>query len=164
MEKNRVKLSVLLESVNYCSDVESDGYYVVKDTNEIIEYGEDLSDDFMNDEICEFLSSDKCIQLPTLHDIDDSASNWNRDITFKYIDEFVDDEKQKKILTRAYKSIFGNRILPAFPGSPRFAKELGRLGRTEEWNQYIKEARSAYELDFIKKWCAEHNVEIVYDE
>ncbi len=27
----QVKLSVLLNSVNYCSDVETDGYYVVKE-------------------------------------------------------------------------------------------------------------------------------------
>lgn len=54
-EKYQVKLSVLLESVVYCSDVESDGYYVVKGTNEIIAYGEDISDEYiMEDEVWTF--------------------------------------------------------------------------------------------------------------
>lgn len=70
-KKYQVKLSVLLESVEYCSDVESDGYYVVNGTNEIIEYGEDLSDEYiMEDEVWAFLESNECLQLPTLHDIE----------------------------------------------------------------------------------------------
>lgn len=77
-KKYQVKLSVLLESVEYCSDVESDGYYVVKGTNEIIQYGEDLSDEYiMEYEGWEFLESNECLQLPTLHDIDNFTPDWN---------------------------------------------------------------------------------------
>lgn len=167
MGKNyRVKLSVLLNSVSYGSDVESDGYYVVKDTNEIIEYGEDLSDSFMDkdDKIYEFLLSDKCLQLPTVHDLIKSAPDLHRDITLKYIDEIIEDEKQKKILTKAYKSKFCNRIVPSIPGSSKFNKEIRKLGRTVEWNEFIWEVYGVYELEFVRKWCDEHNVEIIYDE
>lgn len=162
--KYQVKLSVLLESVEYCSDVESDGYYVVNGTNEIIAYGEDLSDEYiMEDEVWTFLESNECLKLPTLHEIDNFTPDWNRNITLKYIDVMIEDEKQKKILTKAYKSIFGNQILPAFPGSTKFNKELGKLGRMEEWNQFIRETYKAHQLEFVKLWCQEHNVEIVYD-
>ena len=44
-EKYQVELSVLLESLEYCSDVESDGYYIVRGSNKIIAYGEDLSEE-----------------------------------------------------------------------------------------------------------------------
>lgn len=163
-EKYQVKLSVLLESVVYCSDVESDGYYVVKGTNEIITYGEDLSDEYiMEDEVWAFLESNECLQLPTLHDIDNFTPDWNRDITLKYIDVMISDVKQKKLLTKAYKSILGNRILPAFPGSTKFNKELGKLRRMEEWNQFIGKAYKAHQLEFVTTWCQEHNVEIIFD-
>ena len=159
-----VKLSVLLESLEYCSDVESDGYYVVKGTNEIIEYGEDLSDEYiMEDEVWKFLESNECLQLPTYHDIDNFTPDWSRDITLKYIDVMIDDEKQKKLLTKAYKSIFNNRILPAIPGSTKFCKKLGEFRRMEEWDQFIKEAYKVHQLEFVTIWCQEHNVEIVYD-
>ncbi len=145
-DKYRVKLSVLLDSLAYCSDVESDGYYVVKGTNEIIAYGEDLSEEYVQeDETWGFLQSNECLQLPTMHDIDDS-SDWSREITLKYIDEKIEDEKQKKHLTKAYKSIFGNRIMPSFPGSTKFCSELGKLGRKEEWNQFIRESRQKREI------------------
>ncbi len=163
-KKYQVKLSVLLESVEYCSDVESDGYYVVNGTNEIIEYGEDLSDEYiMEDEVWAFLESNECLQLPTLHDIENYTPDWNRGITLKYIDVMIEDEKQKKHLIKAYKSIFSNHILPALPGSTKFNKELGKLGRMEEWNQFIREAYKAHQLEFVTIWCQEHNVEIVYD-
>lgn len=163
-KKYQVKLSVLLESVEYCSDVELDGYYVVKGTNEIIQYEEDLSDEYiMVDEVWGFLESNECLQLPTLHDIDNFTPDWNRDITLKYIDVMIEDEKQKKLLTKAYKSIFINHILHAFPGSTKFNKELGKLGRMEEWNQFIREAYKAHQLEFVTTWCQEHNVEIIYD-
>lgn len=163
-EKYKVRLSALLESVEYCSDVESDGYYVVKDTNEIIAYGEDLSEEYvMEDEAWAFLEANECLQLPTLHDIDNFAPDWNRDITLKYIDVMIVDEKQKKLLIKAYKSIFGNQILSAFPGSTKFNKELGKLGRTEEWNKFVQEEYKVHQLNFITTWCQEHNVEIIYD-
>lgn len=163
-EKYQLKLSVLLESLEYCSDVESDGYYIVNGTNEIITYGEDLSDEYiMEDEVWTFLESNECLQLPTLHDIDNFVPNWNRDITLKYIDVMIADEKQKKLLIKAYKSIFGNQILPAFPGSTKFNKELGKLGRTEEWNQFIRKEYKAHQLEFVTIWCQEHNVKIIYD-
>lgn len=165
MEKEyQVKLSVLIESVEYCSDVESDGYYVEKGTNKIIEYGEDLSNEFfMGDETWAYLESHECLQLPTLHDLDNSAPDWSRDITLKYIDVMVEDKKQKIILTKAYNSIFGNRILPALPGSSKFAKELGKMGRKKEWDQFVNESYKAHQLNFIKEWCKEHNVEILFD-
>ena len=46
-EKYQVELSVLLESLEYCSDVESDGYYIVRGSNKIIAYGEDLSEEYL---------------------------------------------------------------------------------------------------------------------
>ena len=125
-EKYQVELSVLLESLEYCSDVRSDGYYIVRGSNKIIAYGEDLSEEYLGeDAVWEFLQSNECIKLPTLHEIEDASPNWNRDITFKYIDEMINDTKQKKLLTKAYKSIFGNRILRAFPGSSKL-KDLAR--------------------------------------
>lgn len=164
MVEYQVKLSVLLDSLDYCSDVESDGYYVVNGTNEIIKYGEDLSDEYvMEDDVWKFLELNKCLQLPTIHDLDNSAPNWNRDITFKYIDVMIIDEKQRKLLSKAYKSVFNNRILPAFPGSSKFNKELGELGRMEEWNQFIREEFKIHQMKFIEAWCQEHNVEIIYD-
>ena len=160
--KYQVKLSVLLESLEYCSDVESDGYYIVRGSNEIIEYGEDLSEEYLSeDEVWKFLQSHECIQLPNLHEIEDSSPDWNRDITFKYIDEMIDDMKQKKLLIKAYKSIFGNRILRAFPGSSKFCAELGKLGRIDEWNRFIKEKYQVHQLEFIKKWCENNSVEII---
>ena len=150
--------------MEYCSDVESDGYYVVNGTNEIISYGEDLSDEYtMEDEVWTFLETNECLQLPTLRDIDKFKPDWNRDITLKYIDVMIADEKQKKNLSKAYKSIFGNQILAAFPGSTKFSKELGKLGRTEEWNRFTREAYKAHQVEFVTAWCQEHNVEIVFD-
>ena len=98
-EKYQVELSVLLESLEYCSDVESDGYYIVRGSNKIIAYGEDLSEEYLGeDAVWKFLQSNECIKLPTLHEIEDASPNWNRDITFKYIDEMINDTKQKKLL------------------------------------------------------------------
>ena len=83
-EKYQVELSVLLESLEYCSDVESDGYYIVRGSNKIIAYGEDLSEEYLGeDAVWKFLQSNECIKLPTLHEIEDASPNWNRDITFK---------------------------------------------------------------------------------
>ena len=164
MEGYQVKLSVLLESLEYCSDVESDGYYVVNGTNEIIKYGEDLSDEYdMESDVWKFLESNKCLQLPTLHDLDNSVPNWTRDITFKYIDVMITDEKQKKLLCKAYKSVFNNRILPAFPGSSKFNMKLGELGRMEEWNKFIREEYKTYQIEFLTAWCQEYNVDIIFD-
>ncbi|MCF0115774.1 MAG: hypothetical protein HUJ56_10490 [Erysipelotrichaceae bacterium] len=161
--KYTVKLSVLLESVEYCSDVESEGYYLVKDTNQIIPYGEDLSE-FRNDEKeLTFLTSNKCLQLPTNHDLERFAPDWSKDITLKYIDVMISDEKQKKMLTKAYNSLFNNRILPAIPGSSKFCKELGKLGRMEEWDHFIIEMYEKLQMEFINKWCQEHNIGIEYD-
>lgn len=39
VKKYQVKLSVLLDSIEYCSDVEEDGYYVVRSTNDITVWG-----------------------------------------------------------------------------------------------------------------------------
>lgn len=97
----------------------------------------------------------------TVHEIEDASPNWNRDITFKYIDEMINDTKQKKLLTKAYKSIFGNRILHAFPGSSKFCAELAKLGRMDEWNLFIKEKYEAHQLEFAKKWCKDNNVKII---
>lgn len=102
MAKYQAKLSVLLDSPDYCSDVESDGYYVVHGTNEIIKYGEYLSDEYVHeDEVWGFLKSIKCLQLPTLHNPDDSSPNWCRDITLKYIDVMIADEKTEKAPDRS---------------------------------------------------------------
>ena len=164
MAKYQVKLSVLLNSLDYCSDVESDGYYVVQGTNKIIEYGEDLSDEYVHeDEVWNFLESNECLQLPTLHDLDDAAPDWARDITLKYIDVMIVDEKQKKLLTKAYKSVFNNRIMAAFPGSEKFNKELGRLGRMKEWDRFVVEEFKAHQMKFLAAWCQENDVEIIYD-
>ena len=161
-EKYQVELSVLLESLEYCSDVESDGYYIVRGSNKIIAYGEDLSEEYLGeDAVWKFLQSNECIKLPTLHEIEYASPNWNRDITFKYIDEMINDTKQKKLLTKAYKSIFGNRILHAFPGSSKFCAELAKLGRMDEWNLFIKEKYEAHQLEFAKKWCKDNNVKII---
>ena len=60
MGEYQVKLSVLLDSLEYCSDVESDGYYVINDTNEIIKYGEDLSDEYnMESDVWKLLELNK---------------------------------------------------------------------------------------------------------
>ena len=159
----RVKLSVLQDSLEYYSDVESDGYYVVKGTNEIIAYGEGLSEWYVKeDETWAFLQSNECLRLPTMNDIDDS-SDWGREITLRYINEKIEDVKQKKHLTKAYKSIFDNRILPSFPGSTKFCSELGKLGLMEEWNQFVNESHQKRELEYITSWCQEHDVEIEYD-
>ena len=104
-EKYRIKLSVLLDSLEYCSDVESDGYYVVQGSNEVIMYGEGLSEEYVGeDELSAYLQSKECLQLPTLHDIDASAPNWNQEITIRYMDEMIEDDKQKKLLRKAHKN------------------------------------------------------------
>lgn len=93
-EKYQVELSVLLESLEYCSDVESDGYYIVRGSNKIIAYGEDLSEEYLGeDAVWKFLQSNECIKLPTLNEIEDASPNWNRDITFKYIDEMTRNKR-----------------------------------------------------------------------
>lgn len=48
-------------------------------------------------------------------------------------------KKQKKLLTGAYKSVFNNRILTNVPRSGKLNKELGRLGRMEEWDGFVRE-------------------------
>ena len=160
--KYRVNVSVLLESLEYCSDVDSDGYYVVRGTNEIIKYGEDLSEEYSgDDEVSDFLEANECVHLPTLNDLERSAPDWNKEITLRYIDEKITDVKQKKLLTKAYTAIFGNRILPSFPGSTKFRQELAKLGRTEEWKQYIDEAYKAHQMAFLTAWCQEHDVEMI---
>ena len=163
-EKYHVKLSVLLESLEYCSDVDSDGYYVVQKTGEIVKYGEDLSDEYNGeDDVWEYLESNESIHLPTLNDLEKASPNWNRDITYKYIDEMITDNKQKKLLTKAYTAIIGNRILPSSPGSSKFRQELEKLGRTEEWKQFVKEAYEAHQMEYITTWCRDHSVEIIHD-
>ena len=163
-EKYHVKLSVLLESLEYCSDVDSDGYYVVRKTSEIIKYGEDLSDEYSGeDDVWDYLKANESMHLPTLNDLEKASPNWTRDVTYRYIDEKIADTKQKKLLTKAYTSIFGNRILPAFPGSTKFRTELTKLGRKEEWEQFVKDAYAARQLDFITTWCKENSVEIIHD-
>lgn len=163
-EKYHIKLSVLLESLEYCSDVESDGYYAVRGTGEMIKYGEDLSEGYDgNDVVWNYLESRESLHLPTLNDLDKASPNWDREVTNKYIDEKISDAKQKKLLTKAYTAILGNRIVPSFPGSTKFRKELQELGRMDEWNQYIMEASEARRLEYLTAWCQEHDVEIEYD-
>lgn len=161
-EKYQVKLSVLLESIEYCSDVEEDGYYVVKSTNEIIEYGEDLSD-IPDDKTYGFVASEQCLHLPTWHDLDNSYPNWATDLPKKFISEKIHDEKQKRQLTNADNAIFFNDRTPAIPGSTKFVKTLSQMGYYEMWNKYIDDEYYAFQLTFIKKWCNENNVEIVDD-
>lgn len=165
MEKYQVKLSVLLDSLEYCSDVEKDGFYVIKGTNEIIGYGEDLSEDYSyEDEVWKFLELNECLHLPTYHDIDNLQPDWGRYITLKYIDVMIGDEKQKKSLSKAYNSIFFNDVLPAIPGSTKFCKELGKQKRMEEWDQFVMEEYKAHRVQFVTTWCQEHDVEIIYDK
>ncbi len=161
-EKYQVKLSVLVDSLDYCSDVESDGYYVMQGTNEVVPYGEDLSEEYLQeDPLWEYLQSHPCIQLPTSRELERYAPEWNKDIVYQYIDEMIADAKQKDLLTHAYRSKFHNKITPAFPGSSKFRSELGALGRMDEFHQYVVEKFRAHQLEFIKKWCKENNVEII---
>ena len=163
-EKYRIKLSVLLDSLEYCSDVESDGYYVVQGSNEVIMYGEGLSEEYVGeDELSAYLQSKECLQLPTLHDIDASAPNWNQEITIRYMDEMIEDDKQKKLLRKAYNSNFGNRVLPSIPGSSKFCKELGKLGRMNEWDQFVRASYRKHQLKFLTSWAQARNVEIEDD-
>ncbi|MDE6728364.1 MAG: hypothetical protein K2J80_10575 [Oscillospiraceae bacterium] len=161
VKKYQVKLSVLFNSVNYCSDVEDDGYYVVKSTNEIVEYGEDLSD-IPDKKIHDFVTSEQCFQLPTWHDLDNSYPNWAIDLPKKFISEKIHDEKAKKQLTKANNSIF-NDYIPCIPGGTKFVKTLSKMGHYEMWNRYVDDEYYAFQLAFIKKWCDENNVEIVDD-
>ena len=64
------------------------------------------------DEVWGFLKTNKRLQLPTLHNPDDSSPNWCRDITLKYIDVMIADEKQKKLLT-ADKPKMRRKYLPS---------------------------------------------------
>ena len=161
-EKYQVKLSVFVDSLDYCSDVESDGYYVIQGTNEVVPYGEDLSEEYLQeDALWDYLQSRTSIQLPTSRDLTEYAPDWNKDIVYQYIDEMIADAKQKKLLTKAYQSRFGNSITPAFPGSSKFRAEPGKLGRMNEFNQYVLKKYEAHQLEFIKKWCKENNVEII---
>ncbi len=160
--KYRISLETLLESVEYCSDVESDGYYMVKETNEIIKHGEDLSED-LDDETYDYVTSDKCFQLPTYHDLHNEYPDWSQKLPEKFIAERISDEKQKKQLRKALKSLFGNKMIAGFPGSTKFVKVLSELGRMEEWNQYVREDYRTIQIEFLNSWCDKKGVKI-YEE
>ena len=72
-------------------------------------------------------------------------------------------KKQKKLLTGAYKSVFNNRILTNVPGSGKFNKELGRLGRMEEWDGFVREEYKAHRRKFLAEWCRDNDVEMICD-
>lgn len=117
-KKYQVKLSVLLDSIEYCSDVEEDGYYVVRSTNEITVWGEGLGEDFSDiydDEAFDFVTSEQCFHLPTWHDLDNSDPNWAMNLPKKFISEKIQDEKQKKQLTKANDAIFLTIGFPIYP-------------------------------------------------
>lgn len=108
VKKYQVKLSVLLDSVNYCSDVEEDGYYVVKSTNRIAVYGEGVGEDdtdIMDDETYDFVTSEQCFHLPTWHDLEKDYPDWEMELPKRFISEKINDEKQKKQLTKAIGDI-----------------------------------------------------------
>ncbi len=157
--KYRVSLDTLLESIDYCSDVESDGYYFVKETNEIIKYGEDLCED-LEDETYEYVTSNKCFQLPTYHDLKKAYPDWSEKVPERFITDVITDEKQKKQLFKSLKSLFGNVKISGFPGTTKFVKLLSELGYMNEWNKYVRDDYYRIKLEFLVKWCDDNEVEI----
>ena len=98
--------------------MEEDGYYVVRSTNDITVWGEGLGEDFSDiydDEAFDFVTSEQCFHLPTWHDLDNSDPNWAMNLPKKFISEKIQDEKQKKQLTKANDAIFLTIGFPIYP-------------------------------------------------